>query len=338
MAGPTVTLTFAGDSKPATEAFDSVGDAAEDMSDRVSGSSEGLDRAGEGFDDAEGKAQGFNDTLSGVTDTMGGVSQIASGDLLGGIATLGGGLADLAGGISAFVLPVFGKIIAATWAWTAALLANPITWIVIGIVALIAAIILLWQNWDAVTKFMTEAMDAVWNGIKAGWNWIKNNWPMLLAILTGPVGIAVGLIVRYWDEIVDFVKGLPGKIKSAASGMWDGIKDGFRAAINWLIDAWNGFELTIGGGSIGGFDIPSLTLSTPNIPRLHSGGIVPGSPGQDVLTLLQAGERVTSAGDTRRGAGAGEVVIRFEAEEAFLAWLRRAVDVRGGAAVVFGRS
>lgn len=315
MAGPTVTLTFAGDAKPATTAFDEVGDAAENMDSRVGESSEGLDKAGEGFDDAEGKAQGFNDTLSGVTDTMGGVGQIASGDLLGGIMTLGGGLADLAGGISAFVIPVFGQIIAATWAWTAALLANPITWIVLAIIALVAIIVLLWMNWDTVTKAMGIAWDWVKDKFAAGVDWIKDKG----------------------SDLVGWFKALPGRIKSGLTGMFDGLKDGFRSAVNWVIDKWNGFSLTLGGGSIAGYDLPSVTLNTPNVPRLHSGGIVPGAPGSDVLTLLQAGERVESKMDVGRDRGRPPVVV-FEGEAAIIALLRKIVANRGGAEVVFGRT
>jgi len=316
MAGPTVTLTFAGDAKPATTALDSVGDAAEDMDSRVSDSTSGLDAAGDGFDDAEGKAQGFNDTLSGVTDTMGGVGQIASGDLLGGIMTPGGGLADLAGGISAFVIPVFGQIIAATWAWTSALLANPITWIVLAIIALVAAIILLWMNWDTVTKAIGQAWDWVKEKFSAGVNWIKEKGNALL----------------------DWFRGLPGKLKSAASGMWDGIKDSFRSAVNWLIDKWNGFQLTLGGGSVLGYDIPSVTLNTPNVPRFHTGtASVPGAPGSEMLAILQAGERVTPAGaardDARRPA-----TITFAGPEAILAMLRQMIVSKGGVDVVFARS
>lgn len=61
-------------------------------------------------------------------------------------------------------------------------------------------------------------------------NWLKANWPLLVAILTGPVGIAVLAIVKHWDRIkeavgtvrdwivdkwnavVDFLRGVPGKI------------------------------------------------------------------------------------------------------------------------------
>jgi hypothetical protein len=42
-------------------------------------------------------------------------------------------------------------------------------------------------------------------------------------------------------------------------------------------------------------------MNLPNIPYLHQGGIVPGSPGQNVLTMLQAGERVLPAAQSRAG-------------------------------------
>lgn len=52
--------------------------------------------------------------------------------------------------------------IAATWAFTTALLANPITWIVIGIMALIAGIVLLIVNWKDVVAWMKK----VWEQFK----------------------------------------------------------------------------------------------------------------------------------------------------------------------------
>jgi hypothetical protein len=103
--------------------------------------------------------------------------------------------------------------------------------------------------------------------------------------LTGPIGLAVLAIVKNWDEIVAFVKGvpdklkevatkmwtwitdylkdsweatkqrfndivtyvkeLPGRIKTAASGLWDGIKDSFKSAINWIIEKWNSLSFEL---------------------------------------------------------------------------------------------
>ena len=86
--------------------------------------------------------------------------------------------------------------VTAAWAWTAALLANPITWIVIGIAALIAAIVLLAMNWDAVTAWITT----VWNGfigmLTDGWNWLYEN-------AIKPVGDAIAAAFTWlWDTII----------------------------------------------------------------------------------------------------------------------------------------
>lgn len=86
--------------------------------------------------------------------------------------------------------------VTAAWAWTAALLANPVTWIVLGIAALIAAIILLAMNWDAVTAWITT----VWNGfigmLTDGWNWLYNN-------AIKPVGDAIAAVFTWlWDTII----------------------------------------------------------------------------------------------------------------------------------------
>lgn len=81
-------------------------------------------------------------------------------------------------------------------------------------------------------------------------------------------------VTLFVSKVVDAVTGLPGRIKSAASGMWDGIKDSFRSVINWIIGKWNDLSFTVGGGSVFGKDLPSVTLGTPNIPMLAKGGVV----------------------------------------------------------------
>ena len=93
-------------------------------------------------------------------------------------------------------------------------------------------------------------------------------------------------IKKFWDSLVSFAKGLPGRITSAVSGMWDGMKNAFRSAMNWIIDKWNGFHLSFPGIMGQG----AFSISMPQIPRFHSGGLVPGSG--DMLAMLQGGERV----------------------------------------------
>lgn len=86
------------------------------------------------------------------------------------------------------------------------------------------------------------------------------------------------------------------KAGTALGGVFDSLWSGFKTNINRIIDAWNRLEFRIGGGKVFGMDIPSVTLGTPNIPKFHTGGVMPGAPGSEGLALLQAGETVIPAG------------------------------------------
>lgn len=80
-----------------------------------------------------------------------------------------------------------------------------------------------------------------------------------------------------WDiatKIFAFITSLPGMITRLASGMFDGIKAAFRAAINWIIDRWNNLSFTVPGVSTPFGDFGGQTINTPNIPRLASGGVI----------------------------------------------------------------
>jgi hypothetical protein len=100
------------------------------------------------------------------------------------------------------------------------------------------------------------------------------------AAIVGSYSSGGGGVKGHLWTIVSFVKGLPSKISSAASGMWNGITAAFRSAVNSVIGMWNNLSLTLGGGSIKvlgkTISVPSITLSTPNIPYLASGGITTG--------------------------------------------------------------
>lgn len=85
------------------------------------------------------------------------------------------------------------------------------------------------------------------------------------------------LVSSSLDQLVGFVSGLAGRITTAASGIWDGIKESFRGVINTLIGWWNSlsFELPSvdtkipGIGTVGGF-----TIRTPGISPLADGGVI----------------------------------------------------------------
>jgi hypothetical protein len=138
---------------------------------------------------------------------------------------------------------------------------GPIAIVIAAIVGLVAVVV---KNWDTIKKATKVAFEWVWNKVKTVFDWMKK----LFLNFTGP-----GLIIKHFDKIVGFVKDLPGRIASAATGMWDGIKDAFRSALNWLIGAWNGLEFTTPKISIPfAPDIPSITFGVPDIPMLADGG------------------------------------------------------------------
>jgi hypothetical protein len=112
---------------------------------------------------------------------------------------------------------------------------------------------------------------------------VEAAWPAVKTFVEGKL-----------DSIVTFVKGLPAKIATAARGMFDGLKEAFRGAINFIIDKWNDLSFTLPSATIFGKKIGGFTLSTPNIPRLAMGGIIPASPGGTLATIGEAGrpERV----------------------------------------------
>src|SRR3546814_9221031 len=90
-------------------------------------------------------------------------SDVCSSDLPGPLQALSatvGAFAPLLQG----VVGIFALVTAAQWAWNAAQLASPMTWVVAGIVALIAVIVLI------ATK--TDWFQKAWS---AAWGWIKRS-------------------------------------------------------------------------------------------------------------------------------------------------------------------
>jgi hypothetical protein len=277
----------------------------------------------------------FTTLRTGATNAAGAVGRFAQGAR--GMATsLTGavrGLAELATGyaraaaqavvntartVASMVAQRAVAIATRLWAAAQALLnlamrLNPVGLIITGITLLVGLIVLAYQRSGTFRAIVQAAMRAV--AVAIGWvvnaaaavvRWIRDHWPLLLAILTGPIGVAVLLIVRNWDRIreaavavkdgivrawdtlVGWIRGLGGRIAGAARGMWDGIKDAFRGAVDWIIRGWNGIHFSIPGFSLGPVHFGGFTLGLPHIPELAEGALVPRRPG-GVLAVLGEG-------------------------------------------------
>lgn len=128
---------------------------------------------------------------------------------------------------------------AAQWLLNVALNANPIGLIILAIAGLVAGLVYAYQNSETFRNIVTGAFDAVKGAASAVWNWISTNWPLLLAILTGPIGLAVLAIVRNWD-----------KIKNGASAVWNWVSDQFNKLVGFISRlpgrVWSGIERIMG--------------------------------------------------------------------------------------------
>lgn len=135
------------------------------------------------------------------------------------------GLASMARQAVVTAVTAMPGLIASVWSFTAALLANPITWVVIGIVALIAALILLWQNWDSVTAFLQNAWNTACSKITAGLEWLKQGFQSIMDWIGEKIAwfgeAGRRLVTTFVDGIksvamapINAVKGIFGKISN----------------------------------------------------------------------------------------------------------------------------
>lgn len=132
---------------------------------------------------------------------------------------------------------------------------------------------------------------------------------IVAGVISGMIKIVGGIITAFSDPIkgvklilsgfVDFFKSvfltpLVNALKIA--DVFGLLPDGFKKAINRMIRMWNDFELELKipsnpASKLLGIDGKGFTISTPNVPLLAKGGIVPPSPGGMLAIIGEAGRR-----------------------------------------------
>ncbi|WP_027500805.1 phage tail tape measure protein [Rhodococcus sp. UNC363MFTsu5.1] len=328
------------------------GTPLEDLSvDQIPMFLEGLTGAEDRMAGFAGSSQQMSDTLnSGPNHAMTQLKNTIQGgltDALGSIATwmmdnqgptqaMAIALGLLAAGFVTYKAVLIGQqaatviATASQWALNAAMTANPIGAIIVAVTALVAGLVWFFTQTELGQQIVTGA----WNAIKAGWDWMWN------AVSVGIDAFGAGLgwigtkageakdwVVGKFDELVGFVTGLPGRIGSAASGMWDGITNAFKSALNWVIQRWNSFRLSFD------FTIPvinkriQLSLDTPDLPLLRDGGTIAGRTADGQLWGPGDGRSDSIVGVN----AAGIPVVRVADGEGIV---REDVMSNGGAAIV----
>lgn len=147
----------------------------------------------------------FTDGLSWIIDNI---------DVIGALAGVIGTVA-VAVGVLNTVMAVQSAI----------MMANPTTWIILGIVAAIAALILIIKNWGTITETIAAVWETVKNAVINTWNNICSKFTEIFtAILNNPV---VQLIVNFVTTEFNIMKNL-------ITGIWNGIKDIAAGAWEWI--------------------------------------------------------------------------------------------------------
>jgi hypothetical protein len=192
----------------------------------------------------------FTLMLSGLALIVGGLA-LAFTPLVAGIAAIAGGIALLIIGIKDFVengysmeavltilAGVLAIVVGVCLAFNTALLANPITWIIAAIAALVAAFVILWnecegfrnfwimvwefvkQAFDAFLKSIQPAVDAFVNMFNAAWELIKVIWNDYLVPLFEWAWSAIKAV---WDVVQPYFEAI-----------WNGIKAVFSVVVEVL--------------------------------------------------------------------------------------------------------
>ena len=179
---------------------------------------------------------------------------------LGGFLAVGGTVITVIGGVglvitkavSAFKIlkagfgiarAAMGPLISSVWSFTAALLANPVTWVVIGIAALIAALVLLYNKceWfrnlvNNILNFFREKLGAALDTAKAVFSGIGN-------AISSVMGAARDTVVEKLDNMRAAYESHGGGIQGAAAAAIEGVKGIYTAGYTFL-DKLTGGKLT----------------------------------------------------------------------------------------------
>lgn len=182
------------------------------------------------------------------------------------------------------------------------LLANPITWIVLGIVAAVAllagAAYLIYRNWGTIGPWLGR----MWEGIKAG---VSNAIGFMgrLFMNFSPVGLLIGAVMRAWPAL----QALGGRFLEMGRHLLTGLVNGVLGGIPALVAA----VMRAGGAVVTAFKnklgihSPSRVFAQLGDYTMQGLGIGLGRSARDPLRRMRtAATAITAAGAMAIGGSA----------------------------------
>jgi hypothetical protein len=178
---------------------------------------------------------------------------------------------------------------------------NPIGLVVIAVLALVAAFVIAYKKSERFRAIVNAVFGALKSGVLNTIGFIRQNWPTILAVLTGPVGLAFLAFRRYKTKIVAVFTSIKNTVAGLFSGIGAGIVAAIKGMVNQIIQLANAPIRAL--NKVAG-KVPGIGKIS-EIPALASGGIVR----RPTLALVgEAGPEAVVPLNGRYGAGSTTII------------------------------
>lgn len=181
----------------------------------------------------ESVKRGFMDTLTqGIEPFLGPALSVLTWikDTEGVLPAVGIALGVLA--------TAWGVYTVAQWAANSAMLASPLTWIVVGIAALAAGIVLAVQNWGTITDWLREKWEpigewfaGIWEGITSG---VSSAWEWIQTALAAGWDFIQSYVLLPWQVGFQVAQTVIETVVNAVVTAWQWVTDALSAGWDWI--------------------------------------------------------------------------------------------------------
>lgn len=163
-------------------------------------------------------------TIKATLTAFGGISGIFS-SVAGGFSTMGGAIISGASTIGGAIVSACATIGSAFLT----LLANPVTWIIAGIIGLVAVGYLLYKNWDSVSAWCKATWEKLSSALGEIWSVVTElftiAWEGIKSIASSVMESITGIFSTAWDGIT-----------STVSTVWETIKNVIQVALMFIVE------------------------------------------------------------------------------------------------------
>jgi len=238
-----------------------------------------------------------------------GVSTFVTETLLPTLLGLAEGIATtVLTALTGFADLIMTTVVPALWAMAAAILADPLTWIILAIILVVAAMVLLgyeiYKNWDLIKQYFSEALTYIknlWNDIWTGlWSFLGDIWTEIGAAVQKGINFIEGIINGFATTVQNIYKTIMAPI-NAITGAVSAVSGAVGGAVGTAIKAFasggivNGPTLALVGEAGPEAIIP---LSAFNGGSSLGGGGFSGGGSGNINVYIQGGNYLDSTGAT----------------------------------------